>query len=84
MRYSISISRRAQKELADLPRQVQVIVVDAITDLAADPRPPGCRKLHGRDGWRIRVGDYRVLYDIDDHTRIATVFHIGNRRDVYR
>jgi len=84
MTYSVAISRRAQKELADLPRQVQVIVVDAITALAADPRPPGCLKLHGREGWRIRAGDYRVLYDIDDRARSVTIFHIGNRRDVYR
>lgn len=58
-------------------------VRDAIRDLANTPRPPGCKKLVGRDGWRIRVGDYRVIYEIDDSTRIVTVVHIGHRRDVY-
>ncbi|WP_404980599.1 type II toxin-antitoxin system RelE family toxin [Carboxydichorda subterranea] len=59
-------------------------VRDAMRDPADNPRPPGVRKLTGRDGWRLRVGDYRVIYDVDDESRRVTVLHIGHRRDVYR
>lgn len=82
--YAVSITRRAQKELADLPTDVYERVRDAITGLARTPRPPGCLKLTGRDGWRLRVGDYRILYEIDDALKTVTVQHIGHRRDVYR
>ena len=44
----------------------------------------GCRKLSGREGWRIRVGSYRVVYEIDDELQVVTVLHVGHRRDVYR
>lgn len=52
--------------------------------LANQPRPAGRHKLRGRDGWRIRVGNYRVIYEIDDQQSMVTVLHIGHRRDVYR
>jgi len=58
-------------------------VRDAIRDLANTPRPAGCKKLSGRSGWRIRVGNYRVIYEIDDNTQTITVMHVGHRRDVY-
>ena len=83
MSYTVQILRRAQKELAGLPPLVYQRVRDAIRDLASIPRPSGCKKLAGRNGWRIRVGDYRVIYEIDDHTQIITIMHIGHRRDVY-
>ncbi len=84
MTYSLFILPRAQKELAQLNSVACVRVRDAIRELAGDPRPPGCLKLTGRDGWRLRVGDFRVVYEIDDKQRIVIVFHIGHRRDVYR
>jgi mRNA interferase RelE/StbE len=84
MSYAISILRRAQKELADLPVGACERVRDAVRALAQDPRPPGCLKLTGREGWRIRVGDYRVIYEIDDRQQTVTVLHIGHRRDIYR
>ncbi|MBE0431769.1 MAG: type II toxin-antitoxin system RelE/ParE family toxin, partial [Dehalococcoidia bacterium] len=65
MIYSVLILRRAQKELAQLPTETYERVRDAIRDLASDPRPRGGAKLTGREGWRIRVRDYRVVYDID-------------------
>jgi mRNA interferase RelE/StbE len=52
--------------------------------LADDPRPTGALKLTGRDGWRLRIGDFRVIYEIDDKQRNITVLHIGHRPDVYR
>jgi mRNA interferase RelE/StbE len=82
--YGITILRRAQKELAGLPSEPYVRVRDAIRALAEEPRPQGSRKLTGRSGWRIRVGSYRVVYEIDDPNRQLTVMHIGHRRDVYR
>lgn len=84
MSYAVLILRRAQKELADLPQDTYARVRDAIRNLSDDPRPPGCRKLTGRDGWRIRVGDCRVIYDVDDLAQQITVAHVGHRRDVYR
>ena len=84
MSYAVSILRRTQKELAALPADAYARVRDAIYVLAESPRPPGCLKLSGREGWRIRVGSYRVIYEIDDAQRTITVLHIGHRRDVYR
>lgn len=84
MTYRLSILPRAQKELAQVPHDTYERIVAAIRKLSEEPRPPGCRKLSGREGWRIRVGDYRVLYGIDERERAVTVQHIGHRRDVYR
>jgi len=84
MSYTVFILRRAQKELAQLPRKVYVHIRDVICDLEQEPRPRASAKLTGREGWRIRVGDYRVIYEIDDQQRVVTVLHIGHRRDVYR
>jgi len=84
MSYTVFILRRAQKELAQLPREVYVHIRDAIRDLEQEPRLRASAKLTGREGWRIRVGDYRVIYEIDDQQRLVTILHIGHRRDVYR
>jgi mRNA interferase RelE/StbE len=83
MSYEVLILRRAQKELADLSKTDYERVRDGIAALADNPRPVGCRKLVGREGWRIRSGDYRAIYEIDDVQKTATVLHIGHRRDVY-
>jgi mRNA interferase RelE/StbE len=83
MSYEVLILRRAQKELAALPKVDYVRVRDAVAALADDPRPVGCKKLVGREGWRIRSGDYRVIYEIDDAGEKITVLHIGHRRDIY-
>ena len=83
MTYAVSILPRAQKELGQLSSPSFERVCDAVRSLAGNPRPPGCRKLVGRDGWRIRVGDYHVIYAIDDPTRTVLVLHVGHRRDIY-
>jgi mRNA interferase RelE/StbE len=83
MSYEVFILRRAQKELAALPKTDYQRMRDAITALAENPRPSSCKKLTGREGWRIRSGDYRAIYEIDDAQKRVTVLHIGNRRDVY-
>ena len=84
MNYSLFILPRAQKELAQLSSAAYARVRDAMRELAENPRPLGCLKLTGRDGWCLRVGDFRVVYEIDDKQRYVTIFHIGHRRDVYR
>ena len=84
MAHSVSILRRAQKELSNLPAGAFERVRDALRSLANEPRPTGCKKLKGREGWRIRVGDYRVIYKIDDAQQTIVVVHIGHRRDGYR
>ncbi|HLM03341.1 MAG TPA: type II toxin-antitoxin system RelE/ParE family toxin [Pyrinomonadaceae bacterium] len=83
MNYALLILRRAQKELANLDKIEYERVREAIASLAENPRPAGCKKLAGREGWRIRVGDYRVIFEINDVKREVTVMHIGHRRDIY-
>ncbi|MBV9788275.1 MAG: type II toxin-antitoxin system RelE/ParE family toxin [Chloroflexi bacterium] len=82
--YAVVIVRSAQKELARLPSADYARVLAAIDALAATPRPAGCVKLTGSEFWRIRVGQYRVVYAIKDTELIVTVVKVGNRRDVYR
>ncbi len=84
-RYSIEISRTAEKRLKKLRRDDQRRVVRAIIDLADDPRPQGSRKLTGYDDvFRIRVGRYRVLYSVSGKKLIIIILKIGHRKDVYR
>jgi len=84
-RYEIGFTRTAERGLAALPKAVLVRVDAPILRLALDPRPAGSKKLKGSEElYRIRVGDYRVVYQIDyEHLRILVV-NVGNRRDVYR
>ena len=84
MRYSVVVQRRAQKRIVRFPSRVQDRIEKALRDLADEPRPQGSRKLRGREGWRIRIGDYRAIYEIDDETQKVLVLDIGHRRDIYR
>jgi mRNA interferase RelE/StbE len=84
MTYAIAILRRAQRELQRLPREDYERVREAMRALAHNPRPTGCLPLTGRAGWRIRVGNYRVIYEINDVQHTVTILHVGHRRDVYR
>lgn len=84
MIYEISILRRAQKQLAKIPASDYKKVKQAILDLAQDPRPPGSKKLKDRPGWRIRQGDFRVIYEIRDDKLIIIVLDVGNRKDIYK
>lgn len=59
-------------------------VKEVIINLDENPRPSGCKKLTAREGWRIQVGDYRVVYEIDDKAKKVVILHVGHRRDVYR
>ena len=84
MSWRVEIARDAKKELARLPAFMQTRVAKALLALERDAFPRGCKKLKNRDGWRIRVGDYRVLYFADKKARQIMVGVIGHRRDVYR
>jgi mRNA interferase RelE/StbE len=85
-RYSLSIKRSAAKELEDVAQKAdRQRLVARIEGLAANPRPPGCEKLAGySDRYRVRQGDYRVVYSIDDAARVVLVVKVGHRREVYR
>lgn len=83
--YRVLLERAAEKDLARLSSEMHDRVIAAIQALATSPRPPGCRKLAGsKADWRIRVGDYRVLYEIADEIRIVRVNRVRHRREVYR
>jgi mRNA interferase RelE/StbE len=83
--HSILIANPAAKQLDALPEQTARRVHAAIIALADNPRPHGCKKLRAWPPlYRIRVGDYRVVYDVDDHTQTVLVLHIEHRRDIYR
>jgi mRNA interferase RelE/StbE len=81
--YSIFILPRAQREIASLDAPERARIKAAIEALCENPRPTGCTKLAGRNGWRIRVGNYRAIYEIDDAARSVVILHVGHRRDVY-
>ncbi len=82
--YELSIKPSAVKELKKLPLRDRRRIVDRIFELSSRPRPVGCEKLSGRERYRVRQGDYRVLYSVDDEAREVTVFKIGHRGEVYR
>jgi len=84
MSYSVLLSPRATRDLRRLPTHVSSRVTAALMALDEDPRPSGSRKLTGTDDWRIRVGDYRICYRIDDPSRQVSITRIAHRRDVYR
>ncbi|MGA9451260.1 MAG: type II toxin-antitoxin system RelE/ParE family toxin [Verrucomicrobiia bacterium] len=83
--YRVLLERSAERDLGRLSSEVHDRVITAIQGLANNPRPPGCRKLVGsKNDWRIRVGDYRVLYEIADAIRVVRVNRVRHRREVYR
>jgi mRNA interferase RelE/StbE len=82
--WRIEIGRDAKKELSRLPPKMQKRIASAILALETDPFPHGSKKLKNRDGWRIRVGDYRILYFADAKALQIIVSIIGHRREVYR
>lgn len=84
MPYRVIITPRAEKQLSKLIVVNQRRIVARLESLGNNPRPSGAIKLSGTDGWRLRVGDYRVLYEIRDTELIVLVVKIGDRKDVYR
>jgi len=82
--YSLEIKRSAAKELAQVPPKDRGRIIARIQALAEDPRPVGAEKLSGQERYRVRQGDYRILYEIEDQVLRIMVVKIGHRRDVYR
>lgn len=83
--YRLQIKRAAEADLRRLPGPVFERINERILALRGEPRPAGVRKLQGREeGWRVRVGDYRIVYQIDDAGRLITIVRVRHRRDVYR
>lgn len=82
--YCVTIERSAAKSLARISEPWQSAIERALRSLANNPRPAGAKKLTGRQGWRIRVGDYRILYEIHDRVLSVLVIDIGHRREIYR
>ena len=83
-KYALDIKPSARRELENLSDSLIARLLPKIEGLAANPRPSGCRKLRGyKDLWRIRVGDYRVVYIIDDDRKRLSVTRVAHRRDVY-
>jgi mRNA interferase RelE/StbE len=83
--YSLSFARSARKELERLPGDIAGRILAKVETLAENPRPVGVVKLHGQKNlWRLRVGDYRIVYSVDDFSRMVDVSIIRHRREVYR
>ena len=83
--YLVEINRSAGREIVALPNNMRVRVLAAVDLLAADPRPHGVKSIKGHPGqFRIRVGDYRVVYEIKDAVLVVLVVRVGHRREVYR
>jgi mRNA interferase RelE/StbE len=83
--YEVYLEGAAERDLKHLPIEVFHRIIPRLQALGEDPRPPGCRKIAGSErDWRIRVGDYRVVYEIDEAARAVRVFRVRHRREAYR
>jgi mRNA interferase RelE/StbE len=83
MSYSLNFSKQSLKELEKINDPYYSNIKIAIAGLANNPRPQGYKKLKGRDGFRIRVGDYRIIYNIFDTVLIIDIITLGHRKDIY-
>jgi len=82
--WTVEVQRPAEKELAALPLQARERVASALRAMEDAPFPHGVKKLKARDGYRVRVGDYRILFTVNRAARLVRVGAIGHRKDVYR
>lgn len=84
MKYNILIEKSALKALENIPNPFQRRIIDSIKDLENNHRPISSKKLSGRKAWRIRIGNYRVIYEINDDELIIFIIALGHRKDIYR
>lgn len=84
MTYNVTLKKRAIKALLKINEPFYSNIKVAIYELANNPRPSGFKKLKGRDGYRIRVGDYRIIYDIFDNLLLVDVIELGHRKEIYK
>jgi len=83
-RYKVVLSKTAEKELHKLPSNVISRIIPALKSLEEDPRPHGCKKLKGYTNlWRVREGNYRIIYSVDDIILLVDIREIGDRKDIY-
>lgn len=82
--YSVRLSRTGERDLRALPKQEIVRLLRRLEQLAAQPRPSGAKKLKGEEAYRVRQGDYRIVYEVQDEARVVIVYRIRHRREVYR
>ena len=82
--YKVEFRRSIQKDLRAIPKQDQIRILRRISNLADDPRPVGCKKLSGQERYRLRQGNYRILYEIKDEVLVVTVVKVRDRREAYR
>ena len=82
--YSIALSKSAEKQLDKLPDDIADTLFIAIQSLANNPYPSGCKKLKGRKAYRIRSGNYRIIYEVFDNELVVDVLTLGHRRDIYK
>ena len=82
--YSIEIKKSAAKEIEKLPKTMMLRVLEKIKGLSSEPRPLGCKKLSGDEKYRIRVGNYRILYSIENEMLVVYVVKVGHRREIYK
>ncbi|BAP54696.1 plasmid stabilization protein [Thioploca ingrica] len=83
--YEILLERQAEKDLKRLPPVIFARIISHLKGLAENPKPVGCRKIVGAEyDWRIRVGDYRIIYELDDKLHTVKVWRIKHRREAYR
>jgi mRNA interferase RelE/StbE len=83
VKYQVTLARGAEKELSRLPQKMQLRIVGVLALLAVNPFPPNSKELSGRDGYRIRTSQYRILYNVEKDVLKILVLRIGHRRDVY-
>ena len=84
MSYRVVIPKSVQKEIDKLPDLIADSVIERTLLFRENPRPIGCIKLRASEGWRLRIGDYRIIYDINDDEKVVVLRRVGHRREVYR
>jgi mRNA interferase RelE/StbE len=83
--HEVYLERSAENDLKRLPTSIYQRIIPHIKTLAENPRPSGCRKIAGsKNDWRIRMGDYRIIYEIDEKTKAVRIMRVRHRREVYR
>ena len=83
MRYQVNLPKTVQKQLNTLPQELKQRILKTLVQLQEEPRPVNSLQMKGGQGFRLRIGDYRVLYDIDDGNKIVNLRRIGHRREIW-
>jgi mRNA interferase RelE/StbE len=82
--YTVTIKRSAEKELERLKNTIHDRIIKSIIDLKENPRPHGCEKLQGQENYRIRIGEFRVVYSISDKAKLVEIVKVGDRKEIYK